>query len=69
MHAPTTSAGRPAGSMGWQLVGIYDKQSNWSANIEKGFMLLRKPVQPGARLAADQWCITFSMTMGSTGQR
>ncbi|MCB0955402.1 MAG: hypothetical protein KDB06_01470 [Ilumatobacter sp.] len=55
--------------MGWQLVGIYDKQSNWSANIEKGFMLLRKPVQPGARLAADQWCITFSMTMGSTGQR
>jgi hypothetical protein len=58
-----------AGSMGWQLVGIYDKQSNWSAYLEKGFMLLRKPVQPGVRLADDQWCITISMTLGTSAPR
>jgi glycosyltransferase A (GT-A) superfamily protein (DUF2064 family) len=57
-----------AGSMGWQLVGIYDKQSNWSANMEKGFMVLRKPVQPGVRLADDQWCITISMTLRPGGR-
>lgn len=53
-----------AGSEGWQLVGVYDKASNWMVNKEKGFMLFRRPVPPGVRLEPDDWCISISMTSG-----
>jgi hypothetical protein len=51
-----------AGQHGWQLVSIYDKASNWSAGLEKGFMLLRRPVPPGVRLKDDEWCTHISVT-------
>jgi len=36
-----------AGSAGWELVGVYDKASNWLTSMEKGFMLLKRPVPDG----------------------
>lgn len=45
-----------AGSEGWQLVTVYDKASNWFANMEKGFMLFRRPVPAGVRLPDAEWC-------------
>jgi hypothetical protein len=42
-HVPRTSDG-----MGGELVGIYDKSSNWIANVENSFMLFKRPVAPGA---------------------
>lgn len=48
-----------AGEGGWELVGVFDKQSNW-INVENGFMLLKRPVQPGARLSPEEWCITLA---------
>jgi len=50
-----------AGANGWQLISIYDKASNWQSGVEKGFMLLRKPVPPGVRLDDAEWCMTISM--------
>jgi len=50
-----------AGANGWQLVSIYDKASNWQSGMEKGFMLLRKPVPAGVRLDDAEWCMTISM--------
>jgi hypothetical protein len=48
-----------AGAGGWELVAVFDKQSNW-INVENGFVLLKRPVQPGARLSEDQWCISLT---------
>lgn len=50
-----------AGEQGWELITIYDKSSNWFANMEKGFMLLKRPVPAGVRLTEPEWCITISM--------
>jgi Protein of unknown function (DUF2510) len=50
-----------AGSQGWELIAIYDKSSNWFNGMEKGFMLLKRPVGTSERLSDDQWCITMSM--------
>ena len=33
-----------AGANGWELVGVYDKASNWLRGMEKGFMMLKRPV-------------------------
>ncbi len=52
-----------AGENGWDLVHVYDKASNWT-NGELGFMLFRRPVQPGVRLPADQWCIALEHITG-----
>lgn len=52
-----------AGEHGWQLVGVYDKASNWLAQMEKGFMILRRPVPPGTRVTSAEWCITLSTTL------
>ncbi len=49
------------GAGGWELVTVYDKASNWLADVEKGFMLFKRPVAPGAKLADDQWCITLRL--------
>jgi hypothetical protein len=35
------------GAQGWELVAILDKASNWLANMEKGFVLFKRPVPPG----------------------
>ena len=32
------------GENGWELVGIYDKSSNWLAGYEKGFALFKRQV-------------------------
>lgn len=49
------------GEQGWELVTIYDKSSNWFAEMEKGFMLLKRPVPPGVVLTEDEWCIAVSL--------
>lgn len=36
------------GSQGWELVGVYDKSSNWLNGMEKGFVLFKREVAPGA---------------------
>lgn len=36
------------GSQGWELVNVYDKSSNWLTGMEKGFVLFKRPVAPGA---------------------
>jgi hypothetical protein len=48
------------GQHGWELVGIYDKASNWIANIENGFMLFKRPVAPGAE-PEGAWSELWSM--------
>ena len=50
------------GSEGWELISIYDKSSNWLAGMEKGFMLFKRPVQPGIELLPSEWCRTLSVT-------
>jgi hypothetical protein len=35
------------GEEGWELITIYDKSSNWLANMEKGFALFKRPVAEG----------------------
>lgn len=36
------------GSHGWELVTVYDKTANWLQGFEKGFVLFKRPVAPGA---------------------
>jgi hypothetical protein len=50
-----------AASQGWELVGVYDKASNWLSGMEKGFILLKRHVPTGVRLREDEWCISLSM--------
>jgi hypothetical protein len=38
------------GSEGWELVTVYDKGSNWMSGMEKGFMMLKRPVHRGCGL-------------------
>jgi Protein of unknown function (DUF2510) len=49
------------GSQGWEIAAIYDKQSNWMTGMEKGFVLLKRPVPPGATVAEDEWCVSVSL--------
>lgn len=35
------------GAAGWELVGIYDKSSNWLQGMEKGFALFKREVADG----------------------
>jgi hypothetical protein len=35
------------GAHGWELVGIYDKSSNWIQGAEKGFVLFKRAVPEG----------------------
>jgi hypothetical protein len=55
-----------SGEFGWELVGVYDKASNWMNNMEKGFMLFKRPIPPGVRLAESDWCVTLSDTTSFT---
>lgn len=52
-----------AGSQGWELVTIYDKASNWIQGMEKGFMLLKRPVAPETKLEDDDWCVTINLAL------
>jgi hypothetical protein len=51
-----------AASQGWELVGVYDKASNWLSGMEKGFILLKRQVPAGVRLREDEWCISLNLT-------
>ena len=51
-----------AGGDGWELVTVYDKTSNWTAG-EKGFMLFKRAVPEGVKVADDAWCIDLSETL------
>lgn len=44
-----------AGEAGWELVTVYDKSSNWLAGLEKGFMLMKRPVPAGSD--PHGWCV------------
>jgi hypothetical protein len=46
-----------AGRVGWELVTVYDKASNWFQGMEKGFMLLRRAVPAGVEPKA--WSVQF----------
>lgn len=50
-----------AGAQGWELISVYDKASNWFQGMEKGFMLLKRPVAPEVEIGPDDWCITLNM--------
>jgi hypothetical protein len=50
-----------AASQGWELVGVYDKASNWLSGMEKGFILLKRQVPPGVQLREDEWCISLNL--------
>ena len=47
-----------AGAHGWELAATMDKASNWWAGMEKGFLLLKRPVSEGAE--PESWCIMDS---------
>ena len=40
---------------------VYDKASNWFTGMEKGFILLKRPVAPSVHLSDDEWCITMNL--------
>jgi hypothetical protein len=44
-----------AGSHGWELAATMDKASNWLNGMEKGFLLLKRPVPEG--VSPKQWCV------------
>lgn len=35
------------GQHGWELIGVYDKSSNWLTQFEKGFALFKRAVPEG----------------------
>lgn len=47
-----------AGSAGWELIGVYDKASNWWQGMEKGFAILRRRVPDGHH--PRRWCYTIN---------
>ena len=58
-----------AGSQGWELISIYDKGSNRHVGMEKGFMLLKRPVDPSVDLRDDEWCVTMNLTYAPSRKR
>src|SRR5690554_5898232 len=49
------------GAEGWELVTVYDKAANWLQGYEQGFVLMKRPVPPGARLDENEWCIAVRL--------
>lgn len=43
------------GATGYELITVYDKSSNWFANMEKGFMLFKREVPDGEE-PTGPWC-------------
>lgn len=43
------------GANGYELITVYDKSSNWFANMEKGFMLFKREVLAGEE-PTGPWC-------------
>lgn len=48
------------GQRGWDLVAVYDKESNWASSGEKGFVLLKRPVAAGAEPEGGSWAQFWS---------
>ena len=46
-----------AGQNSWELVTIFDKGSNWMIGMEKGFVLLKRPVPEG--FTPKRWAIAI----------
>lgn len=55
------------GSQGWELVGVYDKSSNWIAGLEKGFALFKRPI-PDGEPEPEQWAV-YEDHLGQTRSR
>lgn len=52
------------GERGFELVGVYDKASNWWRDMEKGFMLFKRAVPPGTE-PDGPWCeVLHHSTLG-----
>lgn len=47
-----------AGVGGWELVHVVDKTSNWVTNLEKGFMVFRRPVPEDVKV--QEWCVNIT---------
>ena len=47
-----------AGAAGWELITVFDKQSNWIGSMEKGFMMMKRPVPPG--IDPGEWVVEYS---------
>jgi hypothetical protein len=48
------------GQIGFELVTVFDKASNWFVGLEKGFMLFKRAVPPGES-ADGPWCGMFNI--------
>ena len=44
------------GEHGWELIGVYDKSSNWWQGMEKGFALFKRSVADGEEPDGG-WCV------------
>lgn len=49
-------------------MSVYDKSSNWFNGMEKGFVVMKRPVPPGVRLGEDEWCISMNVTGTKLGR-
>ncbi len=47
------------GEDGWEVIGVYDKASNWLRDMEKGFLFCKRPVLPG-EAPEGPWAATVS---------
>jgi hypothetical protein len=56
------------GEDGWELVTIYDKSSNWLANMEKGFALFKRPVAHGEE-PDGPWAAALNPGRDAEGER
>lgn len=56
-----TAALAHLGELGWELITVYDKGSNWLQGYEQGFVLFKRPVAAGTRLRPDEWCINVRL--------
>ncbi|MCU1487278.1 MAG: hypothetical protein JWN67_4024 [Actinomycetia bacterium] len=55
------------GAEGWELVATMDKASNWFSGAEKGFLLFKREVPPGAPEPTDGWAAAFSPAATPSG--
>ena len=56
------------GSNGWELVGIFDKSSNWITAYEKGFALFKREVPEGVEPEGPWAEFNQAANVGKAGQ-
>lgn len=58
------------GQQGWELVTMYDKSSNWFANMEKGFAIFKRTVLEGEEPEGEwaEWGYTGNFALGVDGK-